>query len=70
MAQHCGRREAHLSENKGVESECKNVSRKFRNTQRQFSENICAEDELRSRIFGTFVVEFLVCLKNGIIAHF
>ena len=38
------------------------------------------EDDLRSRIFGTFVVRFLACLsllgfsniykKNGIIAHF
>ena len=28
-------------------------------TQRQFSENICSEDDLRSRIFGTFVVKFL-----------
>ena len=28
-------------------------------TQRQFSENICSEDNLRSRIFGTFVVKFL-----------
>ena len=34
----------------------------FRGTQRQFSENICSEDDLRSRIFGTFVVKFLVCL--------
>ena len=50
-----------------------------RGTQRQFSENICSEDEWRSRIFGTFVVKFLACLpllgfsnrlKNGIIAHF
>ena len=50
-----------------------------RGTQRQFSENICSEDDLRSRIFGTFLVKFLVCLpllgvpknlKNGIIAHF
>ena len=24
-----------------------------RGTQRQFSENICSEDDLRSRIFGT-----------------
>ena len=31
-------------------------------TQRQFSPNICSEDDLRSRIFGTFVVKFLVCL--------
>ena len=30
-----------------------------RGTQRQFSENICSEDNLRSRIFGTFVVKFL-----------
>ena len=33
-----------------------------RGTQRQFSENICLEDDLRSRIFGTFVVKFLACL--------
>ena len=32
---------------------------KLRGTQRQFSENICSEDDLRSRIFGTFVVKFL-----------
>ena len=31
-------------------------------TQRQFSENICSEDDLRSIIFGTFVVKFLACL--------
>ena len=31
-------------------------------TQRQFSENICSEDDLRSTIFGTFVVKFLACL--------
>ena len=24
--------------------------------------NICSEDDLRSRIFGTFVVKFLACL--------
>ena len=31
-----------------------------RGTQRQFSENICSEDDLRSRILGTFVaVKFL-----------
>ena len=34
----------------------------FRGTLRQFSENICSEDDLRSRIFGTFVVKFLACL--------
>ena len=33
-----------------------------RGTQRQFSENICSEDDLRCRIFGTFVVKFLACL--------
>ena len=31
-------------------------------TQRQFSENICSEHDLRSRIFGTFAVKFLACL--------
>ena len=33
-----------------------------RGTQRQFSQNICSEDDLRSRIFGTFVKKFLACL--------
>ena len=33
-----------------------------RGTQRQFSENICSEDDLRSRVFGAFVVKFLACL--------
>ena len=53
----------------------------LRGTQRQFSENICSEDDLRSRNFGTlFCLKFLVCmpaslrifedLKNSIIAHF
>ena len=47
--------------------------------ERQFSESICSEDDLTSRIFGTFV-EKIYCLpacprilehlKNGIIAHF
>ena len=31
-------------------------------TQRQFSENICSEDDLGSRTFETFVVKFLACL--------
>ena len=53
--------------------------RDIRGTQRQFSENICSEDDLKSRIFGTFVVKFLACLpllglfehlKNGIIPFF
>ena len=34
----------------------------FRGTLRQFLENICSEDDLRSRIFETFVVKFLACL--------
>ena len=34
----------------------------IRGTQRQISENICSEDDLRSRIFRTFVVKFLACL--------
>ena len=33
-----------------------------RGTQRQFSENICSEDDLRSRIFGIFVAKSLACL--------
>ena len=49
-----------------------------RGTQCQFLENICLEDDLRTRIFGTFVVKFLACLaprifehlENGIIVHF
>ena len=51
-----------------------------RGTQRQFSENICSEDDLRSRIFGTLFCCKISCLpvspriiellKNGIIAHF
>ena len=27
-----------------------------------FRENICSEDDLRTRIFGTFFVKFLACL--------
>ena len=38
------------------------ITNTIRGTQRQFSENICSEDDLRSRIFGTFVVKFLACL--------
>ena len=34
-----------------------------RGTQRQFLGNICSEDDLRSRIFGTFVVKFIACLS-------
>ena len=38
------------------------ISGPIRGIKRQFLENICSEDDLRSRIFGTFVVEFLACL--------
>ena len=38
------------------------ITNTIRGTQRQFSENICSEDDLRSRILGTFVVKFLTCL--------
>ena len=38
------------------------LKKKCRGTQRQFSENICSEDDLRSRIFGTFVENFVACL--------
>ena len=34
----------------------------LRGTQRQFLENIGSEDDLRSRVFGTFVAKFLTCL--------
>ena len=34
----------------------------LKGTQRQFSENICSEDGLRPRIFGTFFVKLLACL--------
>ena len=40
----------------------KRIASNHRGTQRQFSENICSADNLRSRIFGTFVVKFLACL--------
>ena len=33
-----------------------------RGTQRQFSENICSEEDLRSRIFGKCVVKSPACL--------
>ena len=33
-----------------------------RGTQSQFSDNICSEDDLRSSIFETFVVNVLACL--------
>ena len=39
-----------------------NYMNTIRGTQRQFSENICSEYDLRARIFGTFFVKFLACL--------
>ena len=39
------------------------VSLSHQGPQLQFSANICSEDDLRSRIFGTFVVKFLACLS-------
>ena len=42
--------------------ECADLISVSKATQRQFSENICSDDDLRSRIFGTFVVKFLACL--------
>ena len=41
---------------------CANLPLKIRGSQSQFSENICWEDDLRSRVFGTFVVKLLACL--------
>ena len=39
------------------------LSSSYWGTQRQFSEHICSEDDLRSRIFGTIVVKFLARLR-------
>ena len=38
------------------------MRQKIRGTQRQFSENICSEDDFKARISGTFDVKFLACL--------
>ena len=46
---------------RGTERSALNIQG-IRGTQRQVSENICSEDDLRSRIFGTFVVKFFACL--------
>ena len=43
-------------------AKCKQNCKILRGTQRHFSENICSEDDLRSRIFGKFFVKFLACL--------
>jgi len=48
----------HLSLNVDIGREQQN-SYHGMGTQRQFSENICSEDDLRCRIFGTLVVTFL-----------
>ena len=45
-----------------LQKDCVENPRRNRGSQRQFSENICSEDDSRSRIFGTFVVKFLACL--------
>ena len=45
----CGRPHAHYVGNAGAPNG-------------NFRENICSEDDLRSRIFGAFVVKFLACL--------
>ena len=37
-------------------------NQKYQAPNDNFRENICSEDDLRSRIFGTFVVKFLACL--------
>ena len=39
------------------------LKRCFRGTQRQVSENICSEDDLRSRIFGKVFVKFRASLR-------
>ena len=47
------------------ESERRTFSFSLRSTgapNHNFRENICSEDDLRSRIFGAFVVKFLACL--------
>ena len=52
----------------GFVSQCRHAQMKavknphIRGTQRQFSENICSEDDFRSRIFETFVIKFLAFL--------
>ena len=49
----------------GIEKENIHVEergKRSRGTQRQVSENICSEDDLRSRVFGTFFEKFLACL--------
>ena len=40
-----------------------NLKNLIKGTQRQFSENICSEDDLRSRIFWTFFAKFLASLR-------
>ena len=45
---------------KGVVYRCH--ERLTRGTQRQFLENMCSKEDLRSRIFGTSIVKFLACV--------
>ena len=52
-----------LSESRGGSKVTKPI---FSNSiKRYFRRNICSEDYLRSRIFGTFVVKFLACELRG-----
>ena len=51
-----------LTKSKDMNKFYKKIRKYVRGTQRQFSENICSEEVLRSRIFGTFVVKFLAFL--------
>ena len=46
----------------GIHVKDSGILLRIRGTQRQFSKNICSQDDLKSRIFGTFVVKFLACL--------
>ena len=45
-----------------LEARINKSSISFRGIRRKFLDNICSEDDLRPRIFGTFVVKFLACL--------
>ena len=59
---------SHLTARKAIQYDTNNhryvigAEQLHRGTQRQFSENICSEEDLRPRIFGTFIVNFLACL--------
>ena len=54
-----------LTQKIGKTSSSRNIAKSWilsRGTQRQFSEDICSKDDLRSIVFETFVVKFLACL--------